>query len=147
MVDWWNFTCVRFIFSIITLNCIFLQQETFSEEDCSCTYDFAMSGHKGRIVTRDGTPNALTVDGMLVPNWWQRYCSEGASEGRLDFFPAICDNMKLIYKNVFQNFEFLLLKISISGDFGGNLDIKWENVWTGTIMLRMCCIYKHNCWL
>lgn len=43
--------------------------ETFAEEDCSCTYDFAMNGHKGRIVTRDGTPNTLTVDGMLVPNW------------------------------------------------------------------------------
>lgn len=42
--------------------------ETFAEEDCSCTYDFAMNGHKGRIVTRDGAPNTLTVDGMLVPN-------------------------------------------------------------------------------
>jgi hypothetical protein len=76
-----------------------------------------MSGHKGRIVTRDGNPNTLTVDGMLVPNWWQRYCSEGASKGRLDIFPAICDNVKLIYKKNFFFFKITILNKRTNFDF------------------------------
>ena len=63
-----------------------LLQETFAEQDCSCTYDFAMNGHKGRIVTRDGAPNTLTVDGMLVPNWWQTNGRRSHSD-TFTFFP------------------------------------------------------------